>query len=78
MAAEKKPLAIAIKEQYKDERVGYNNSAAPLGQRDDLHLLAEQALLSNNPNLIRYFEKMPTIQEIIDFKGQLFIEKTAK
>lgn len=78
MAADKKPLAIAIKDQYKDERVGYNNSAAPLGQRDDLHLLAEQALLSNNPNLLRFFDKIPSLQEIIDYKGQIFIDKTAK
>lgn len=78
MATDKKPLAIAIKEQYKEERVGYNNSAAPLGQRDDLHLLAEQALLSNNPNLLRFFEKIPTLQEITDYKAQIFLDKTAK
>lgn len=54
-----------IKEEYKGRRVGFNNSAKPLGQRKDIDDLAIIAIESQDPSLLRLFEKLPSLAELI-------------
>lgn len=71
-----KPMSgIKVNEDFLKEIVGFNNSAKPLGERDDLHLLAEMAL-TVNPSLQRFFEELPTLEKIEAHKTKSFIEKT--
>ncbi len=69
-------IEIKIKKEFETEIVGFNGAALPLGQRTDLDMLALLALQSNNHNLLRYFEKLPTIQELENAKTNAFIKKT--
>lgn len=71
-------MKINIKKEYKSTVVGFNNSAKPLGERDDLHLLAEIAHKTQSKTLIKYFTKLPSLKSIQEYKGKLFLEKTAK
>jgi hypothetical protein len=66
---------IYVKNQYRDEVVGFNGSGAPLGKRDDLIILAELAL-TVNPSLKEFFEELPSLEEIQAEKTRLFLEKT--
>lgn len=69
-------IEIKIKKEFETEIVGFNGAALPLSQRTDLDMLALLALQSNNHNLLRYFEKLPTIQELENAKSNAFIKKT--
>lgn len=62
-----------IKEEFKSTIVGFNGSGLPLGKRNDLHLLAEMALI-NPKGLGKYFVQMPTKEQILSFKENKFIE----
>lgn len=53
-------LNIKIKPQFKDKVVGYNNQSLPLGQRDDLDILAQIAKDSGDPSLLELFEEIPS------------------
>lgn len=64
-----------IKEEYKAAVVGFNRSGLPLGKRDDLHLLAEMA--EHNPSLSKYFVKLPTLEEIREWKERKWFEVPA-
>lgn len=66
---------VSIKSKYEDHIVGFNNSAAPLGQRNDLDKLMQIALDSQSPSLLKLFSKIPTEQEWLDYKGEKFIEQ---
>lgn len=72
-------MAFEIKDEFKDERVGFNNSAEVLGKRTDLHLLAEAALHGNgsvkDKHVINYFKSVPTLDEIKSAKEKSFQEK---
>lgn len=57
-------LAI-IKDQYKERRVGFNSSGKPLGKRPDIDDLAIIALESQDPSLLRLFEKLPSLGDLI-------------
>lgn len=69
---------LKIKEQYKNKVVGFNNSATPLGERDDIDILAEIALSSNDLSLIELFEKIPTLEELRNKKGEKLISELKK
>lgn len=69
-------IEIKIKKEFETEIVGFNGAALPLGQRTDLDMLALLALQSSNHNLLRYFEKLPTLQELENVKANAFIKKT--
>lgn len=69
-------IEIKIKKEFETEIVGFNGAALPLGQRTDLDMLALLALQSNNHNLLRFFEKLPTLQELENVKANAFIKKT--
>lgn len=68
-------MRIHLKKEYKSTVVGFNNSAKPLGERDDLHLLAEMAIKTKSKALKKYFSKLPTLKSIQDYKGQLLLNK---
>jgi len=70
------PIEIKIKKEFETEVVGFNGAALPLGQRTDIDLLSTLALQSNNHNLLRYFEKLPTLQELETAKANTFLKKT--
>lgn len=69
-------IEIKIKKEFEAEVVGFNGVALPLGQRTDIDVLAMLALQSSNHNLLRYFEKLPTLQELETAKASTFIKKT--
>lgn len=66
---------IKVKDIFKSKRFGYNGSIEPLENRSDLHLLMDQAILSQAPNLIEAFEVMPTEQEWTAFKEALYLSQ---
>lgn len=70
-------MNIKIKDKYKSTAIGYNGSALPLGMRDinSLVALAEIAHNSNSQILINYFEEMPSLEEIKEYKGKKFVQK---
>ena len=53
-----------LKDSAKEELVGFNNSALPLGERKDVADLAALAVRTNNPELKKYFEKLPTLEQV--------------
>lgn len=69
-------IEIKVKKEFENEIVGFNGAAQPLGQRTDLDMLAMLALQSNNHNLLRYFEKLPTLGELETAKANTFLKKT--
>lgn len=71
-------MVISIKDEYKSTIVGFNNSAKPLGERNDLHVLAEIAHNSNSKSLKKYFSKLPTLKAIQKYKGELLLESIEK
>lgn len=64
---------IAIKDKYKKKVVGFNGSATPLGERDDLHILAEIGLNSQDPSILELFKKAPTQEQIDKIKAEILI-----
>lgn len=64
--------SLKIKEEYKSTVVGFNHSGLPLGERNDLHLLAEMA--KHDLFLANLFEILPTQEDLIAYKEQLFMQ----
>lgn len=54
-----------IKKEHHKTVIGFNNSGLPLGERDDLDVLARIAQESQNPALLNLFEgKLPTVAQL--------------
>ena len=70
-------MNLKIKKEHKDRVIGFNNSVRPLGDRNDLLVLAEMAVKSGNKNLLDLFENVPTQKQIDIAKSQKFIAETA-
>ena len=70
-------MEVKIKSEFLETVIGFNDSALPLGQRDDLHILAEMAQNSQNPSLLKLFEELPTPKEIEENKVEKLLEETA-
>lgn len=70
-------MDIKIKNQYLSTTIGYGGSALPLGERDfnSLIQLAEIAYNSKSKTLKNYFETLPSLEEIKEYKGKKFIQK---
>ncbi|WP_312090107.1 hypothetical protein [Chryseobacterium sp.] len=66
---------ISIKEKYKKKVVGFNGSATPIGERDDLEILAEIGLRSGDESILTLFKKVPTQEEIDSIKAKKLIEE---
>lgn len=59
-----------IKKEFELVKVGFNGSAKPLKDREDLDVLAEMALRSNSKSLLKMFEKIPTLEELLNEKAK--------
>jgi hypothetical protein len=58
-------MDIKIKKEFKKTVIGFNNSGLPLGERDDLDVLAKIAQESQNPELLKLFEgELPSISKL--------------
>lgn len=67
-------LEIKIKEEFKAEVVGFNNSGLPLGKRSQADLIDLALMAHKAPGFRRYFEKLPSIKQLTEAKGQQFLE----
>lgn len=61
-------MPLTVKDKYKNTIVAFNNSAKPLGERNDLHVLYQ--LSRRNKNILDYFDQTPTDSELSDMKDQ--------
>ena len=67
-----------IKPKYKNKVVGFNASATPLGERNDLVELADIAVRSQDPTLLILFKKVPTEDDVKDAKEKQFFLEVGK
>lgn len=67
-------MALKVKAEFKDVVIGFNQSAAPLGYRNDLHILHEMAKRSNRIDYLAMFEEISE-DEIVAEKVQKFEAK---
>ena len=67
--------SIKVKEQYKNTVIGFNNSGAPLGLRNDLHILYEIAVKTDQQNILEMFEALPNEKDLEDMKVENFFQK---
>lgn len=72
-------MELKIKDEFKDEVVGFNGSGHPLGERsqEDLRWLAEQAQTVNKSHQ-RYFEELPELEELQAAKTTAVLAKTVQ
>lgn len=70
-------MGVKIKSEFLGTVIGFNNSALPLGQRNDLNILAEMAQKSQSKSLLNLFEELPTSNELEDLKVEKLLEETA-
>ena len=70
-------MGVKIKTEFLDTVIGFNNSALPLGKRDDLNILAEIASNSKDQSLINLFEELPDQEELDQIKEEKLLEETA-
>lgn len=66
---------IKVKPEYQNKVFGFNNSAKPLGQRDDLHLLLKDAKANNVKHILDMFEEVPDDQVILEAHGDEFMNR---
>jgi hypothetical protein len=50
-------MAVKIKQEFKETVIGFNNSCSPLGERNDLHILAEIAKANKRQDYLGMFEE---------------------
>lgn len=65
-------MAIKIKPAYAHIRIGFNNSSARLGERDDLHKLYDVAKAKNHKQHLDMFEVIPDQAELDAIKEKNF------
>ena len=68
-------MPLTLKPEYKDVVIGFNNSSAPLGQRDDLYKLYDLAKLKNHKAHLDMFEEVPDQAELDAVKEKAFKQK---
>jgi hypothetical protein len=65
---------IKIKDEFKGVQIGFNGSGLPLGMRNDVDVLAQIAIDSQDESLLSMFENLPTAAEIQSEAGDRFLE----
>lgn len=66
---------LKIKPEFADKVIGFNNSSLPLGKRNDLHLLYENAKITNNKGHLAMFEE-PVTEAVLDkTKSDSFLQR---
>lgn len=68
-------MPIRVKPEYAHIRIGFNNSSAKLGERDDLYKLYDVAKIKNHKAHLDMFEEVPDEKELDAKKEKAFIEK---
>lgn len=63
-------MKLKINEANKLQIVGFNNSAAPLGYRNDILDLAILARRANDPYILGFFEVIPELDELLAEKAK--------
>jgi tRNA-dihydrouridine synthase len=63
-------MPIKIKDEYKNEPVGFNGSGKALGERSDIELVMLLEMAERNPNLFRYFDDLPNDDEIAEIRSK--------
>lgn len=64
-----------VKSEFKHVQIGFNNSGVPLGLRDDLDLLAAEAIRTQDPYLLGLFEVLPSEEEAKENAGEKFLKE---
>jgi hypothetical protein len=67
-------VAIRVKPEYAHIRIGFNNSSARLGERNDLHKLYEVAKIKNHKAHLDMFEEVDP-GELDAIKEKEFMQK---
>lgn len=68
-------MPIKLKEEHRSTKVAFGKSAAPLGERDDIYVLAKLGR-ERNRQLLQYFEDADNItDEDIDNAEAEFFDK---
>lgn len=67
---------LKVKTEFLGTVIGFNNSALPLGKRNDLHILADMAVKSQDPKLLNLFEELPTKSSVNEAKEAKILEET--
>jgi hypothetical protein len=69
-------MALAkIKNECLQMQVGFNGSGLPLGMRDDIDELALLAVQSQDTTLLALFETIPSEKELLESKGEAFLNE---
>lgn len=68
----------AIKKEFLNKRIGFNNSADPLIKRNDIDDLAIIALESQDKSLLELFQTLPELAVLKKNKTDRELPKTAK
>lgn len=68
-------MLLKLKDEFKNHVVGFNNDGRPLGQRNDLHILLENAILTNSTYILGMFDEIPTLEEIKAIREKEFQQK---
>lgn len=68
------PLSV-VKKEFRNKRVAFGKSAAPLSQREDLDDLAIIALESNDKSLLLLFEKIPSLALLKKTKTESMLKR---
>lgn len=72
--------SLRIKDEFKNQVIGFNHSAVPLGQRNDIHLLYDLAVAKKLDYLLQLFEEVTEekSQEVAKERADAFIAKHEK
>lgn len=68
---------IKIKSEFLNRVIGFNNSALPLGKRDDIHILADLANKSQDVSLLKLFETVPDSESVAQEIENKILEETS-
>ena len=67
-------MSIKVKAEHAHRVFGFNNSGKPLGERDDCHLLYNDAKYHNIQHILDMFEEFDEQAELLE-RGEKFKKK---
>lgn len=66
-------FVVKIKTDAFERQIGYNGSVVKLGDRNDWDILMDDAMESKNPGLLELFENIPTDEQWLEIKGEVYL-----
>lgn len=66
---------LKIKKEFLETTISFNGSGLPLKFRRDLHILAKIGLNTKDDLILRVFEEIPTLEQIKEYEGELFLNE---